>query len=318
MDNYEVDITLLCYNHGKYVARCLDSILSQKTNFKFRIFISDDCSTDNSQEVIREYEIKYPDIVFPIYNKKNMGVTKNSAQLKERCTSKYICGGESDDYWTDDLRLQKQYDFLENHPEFVAVGGNFYNVDSNGENPSRGLLKWQVDRSYSMNDYLKYGFIIHGNTLMRRNIIKKDERYRKLRSCAPTMGDVITRALLYDKGDIYCLKDVIHAHRAGNNEKSSFYTQSRSNPIKYCYMYNDIVAALNEYFDNKYNFNKLLAGRLSLVRFWKLMGINTYSKDEYRAYVKTLPWNIRVYSHYRTLARIYRSALHVVGRKLGF
>ena len=315
---YEVDVALLCYNHAKYLRRCLDSLIEQRTSFAYRIIIGDDCSTDGSQEIIKEYAARYPDIIVPILNEHNMGVSKNSFQVSAAATSKYVIGSESDDYFTDNYRLQKQYDFLEEHSEYIAVGCNYFNVDPDGENPYKGMLKWQVNRGYKLKTFLRRGFIIHGNTIMRRNVYPiHDPKYEELRMSATTMGDVISRAILYDKGDIYCLPDVMHAHRMGTNDKASFFNQSRSNPLKYCYMYNDIVCALNKYFDNKYDFSPLIAGRMGLVFFWRLTGINTYDKKEFKQYFKTLSPKIRAYSYYRAIALVWRSFIHIIGRKIG-
>lgn len=315
---YEVDVTLLCYNHAKYLRQCLDSIIEQNTTFLFRIIIGDDCSSDGSQDIIMEYSKRYPNIIVPILNEHNVGVSQNSLQISLVATSKYVVGGESDDFFTDKNRLQKQYDFLELHHEYVAVGCNYYNVDPNGENPYRGMLKWQVNRAYKMNTFLRRGFVIHGNTIMRRNVFPVyDERYRELRLCVPTMGDVISRALLYDKGDIFCLPDVMHAHRMGLNDKASFFCQSRSNPIRYCYMYSTIVESLNRYFDYRYDFSPLITARVGLVLFWNVLGINQYNTIEFKEYMKTLPTKIQIYSYYRAINLMWRCLLHVIGRKLG-
>lgn len=316
---YEVDVLIGCYNHSKYLRKCFDSILCQKTSFPFRIIIGDDCSTDNSQEIIREYQRMHPDIIIAIYNEKNMGSTHNALNLHNLSTAKYIAEVESDDYWIDERRLQKQYDFLETHHEYVAVGCNYYNVDPEGNNPYKGLLEWQVNKRYTLKHYLHLGFIVHGGTLMMRNIFPShDEKYRKLRTCVPTMGDVVTRILLYDSGYIFCMSDVMHCHRMGSNDKSSFFVQSKIDPIKYCYMYNTIVKSLNEYLDNKYNLFPLLSGRMGLVLFWKLMHINDFDRHEFKEYMNTLPWFIRLCSYFRALLQVWRSTIHVVGRKMGF
>ncbi|MBQ7596688.1 MAG: glycosyltransferase [Clostridia bacterium] len=316
--DYQVDITLLCYNHEKYLNKCLDSVIAQKTNFKFRLFIGDDCSTDGSRNIIEQYAEKYPDIIFPVFNEVNLGASKNSLNLKQYCTSRYLVGGESDDFWVDDHKLQKQYDFLEAHPEYVAVGSNYYNVDPDGENPYKSLLPWQVEKKYTMKDFLRYGFVIHGNTIMFRNVLPyRDERYKELRSKIPTMGDVMTRILLYDKGDFYCMKDIMHAHRIGSRDKDSFYTKNKSDPLKYCYMYNDIVNALTEYLSGKYDLSSLISRRMGSILFWKIMGITNFDKKEFKKYMSGLSKKIQIMSYVKAVQQCFRSAFHTVGRKLG-
>lgn len=92
----------------------------QKTNFKFEAIVHDDASTDHTADIIREYAAKYPDIIKPIYETENQ-YSKHDGSLDRimdgACTGKYIAFCEGDDYWIDPLKLQKQVDFLEAHPE---------------------------------------------------------------------------------------------------------------------------------------------------------------------------------------------------------
>lgn len=117
-----VSISCITYNHVQYIRQCLDSFLMQKTNFAFEILIHDDCSTDGTTEVIREYEIKYPNIIKPIYEDENQyqqGKPIGSAIWNyPRSSGKYIALCEGDDYWIDPLKLQKQVDFMESHPDY--------------------------------------------------------------------------------------------------------------------------------------------------------------------------------------------------------
>ena len=110
MDDREilVGISMLCYNHGPFLRKCLDSILTQKVNFRYQVVIGEDCSTDNSREILKEYEEKYPDIFVMVYNEKNMGGTWNDLNIQKYVQGKYRVGGETDDFWTDEYRLQKQ------------------------------------------------------------------------------------------------------------------------------------------------------------------------------------------------------------------
>ena len=118
-----LSIDVITYNHAKFIRKCLDSILMQKTNFSFEVLIHDDASTDGTADIIREYEAKYPDIIKPIYQtenqwQKNIGISKNFQH--PRIHGKYVALCEGDDYWTDENKLQKQVDFLEKHPEKIV------------------------------------------------------------------------------------------------------------------------------------------------------------------------------------------------------
>jgi glycosyltransferase involved in cell wall biosynthesis len=121
-----VSVCVLSYNLEKYISDALDSILSQKVNFKYNIVIGDDCSTDNTHEIIRKYADQHPDKFILLLHDNNLGMLANFAKSLKACTGKYIAILDGDDYWTDPLKLQKQVDFLESHPDYSMV---FHNAD---------------------------------------------------------------------------------------------------------------------------------------------------------------------------------------------
>lgn len=118
-----VSICCITFNHAPYLKECLDGFVMQQTNFKYEVIIHDDASTDGTQEIIKEYTQKYPDIFKPILQTENQyskGVKRILATFcYPKAKGKYIALCEGDDYWTDPLKLQKQVDFLEAHPDIV-------------------------------------------------------------------------------------------------------------------------------------------------------------------------------------------------------
>ena len=120
-DEIIISICCLAYNHENYIRKCLNGFIMQKTNFKYEVLVHDDASTDNTVQIIQEYEKKYPEIIKPIYQRENQyskGISISREYQYPRALGKYIALCEGDDYWTDELKLQKQVDFLENNPEY--------------------------------------------------------------------------------------------------------------------------------------------------------------------------------------------------------
>jgi len=120
-------VTIICttFNHEGFISEALEGFLIQKTTFPFEIIVHDDASTDNTQNIIKDFVEKYPLIVKPILQKKNQYSNKDvniwSDFTFPKALGKYIALCEGDDYWIDELKLQKQVDFLENNKEYVIT-----------------------------------------------------------------------------------------------------------------------------------------------------------------------------------------------------
>lgn len=126
INNPLVIVRSLVYNHEQYLRQCLDGFVMQKTNFKFEVQIHDDASTDNSAAIILEYAKKYPDIIKPYIEEENQYSKGSKGKWKwGPLNCKYIAICEGDDYWIDPLKLQKQVDFLESHPDYFLCCHDF-------------------------------------------------------------------------------------------------------------------------------------------------------------------------------------------------
>lgn len=115
-----VSVYCLAYNHEKYIRKALDGFVMQKTNFPFEVIVHDDASTDNTAAIIQEYADKYPDIIKPIFQTENQyskGVKIAKTFIYPKMKGKYVAMCEGDDYWTDENKLQLQFDAMEAHPE---------------------------------------------------------------------------------------------------------------------------------------------------------------------------------------------------------
>ena len=119
-----VAVYLITYNHEKYIGQAIESIITQQTNFKFKLFIGEDSSTDNTGKICIEYATKYPDKISLRINRPNKLIV-NSKATYDACFesgAKYVAMLEGDDYWTDFNKLQKQVDFLEANSDYTFCG----------------------------------------------------------------------------------------------------------------------------------------------------------------------------------------------------
>lgn len=121
MENPLVSVVVICYNHEKYIRDCLDGILMQQVSFPMEIIVGDDCSTDGSLSIIREYEHRYPDmirVIIPECNQFAKGFSLFYTRLCPSARGRYVAMCEGDDYWIDPHKLQRQFDFMETHPDY--------------------------------------------------------------------------------------------------------------------------------------------------------------------------------------------------------
>lgn len=127
-------VSIICtnYNKGDWVREAMDSFLNQKTNFDFEIIIIDDASTDHSYEIIQDYQNKFPEKVRTFRNEVNLGITRTWKKVCQEAKGQYIARCDSDDFWTDPLKLQKQVDLLDSSTDSLWSNTEFDMVDLDG------------------------------------------------------------------------------------------------------------------------------------------------------------------------------------------
>lgn len=210
-----VSVTVLTYNHEKYIRQALDSILMQTVNFSYEILVGDDASTDGTLAILREYEGKYPEIIRVFASGQNQGTTRNAYRLFLQARGKYLASCEGDDFWTVTNKLQRQVDFLECHPQYIGCSHGVRCVDKDGKPNRNNRLRWVTNkRVFTLGDFK--GFILpgHSSTLLRRNIfLRPQSDYSVYWRYSKYIGDR-TAALLWSmEGDFYRLKQTMSCYR---------------------------------------------------------------------------------------------------------
>ncbi len=165
-DTPVVSIRCITYNHEPYIAQALDGFLMQETDFPFEIVVHDDASTDNTANIIREYETKYPQILKPIYETENQFSKRDGSLgriMNAACRGKYIALCEGDDYWTKSYKLQKQIDFLERNSQYSA-SAHQSTLIGNGSGPFRE----KVNSTITMNDLISNSRLFHTASFIYR------------------------------------------------------------------------------------------------------------------------------------------------------
>lgn len=245
-------IHCLTYNHEKYIAKALDGFLEQRTNFPYEILIHDDASTDGTQDIIREYERRHPDIIKPIYQTENQ-YAKGVKILREynfpRATGKYLAFCEGDDYWSDKDKLQKQVDALEAHPE-CSLCTHFADVMT-GEGEIAGSIPAVSlgDGVVKAEDYLRHelrGWASQTSSFLVPLKWLKQYFEEKPRYCEVMLvGDFPLALYLLTKGDVYFINE--HMSRYRFNSQSGFRAMRQRDPLLgLCHCYT-LISGMMEY-----------------------------------------------------------------------
>lgn len=219
-----LSVIIPVYNHGPYIKQAINSVLMQKTQYSLEVIIGEDCSTDNSREVLRQLEKELPTYFKILYREHNMFNYKidNIADLFRHCSGKYIIILEGDDYWTDPNKLEKQISFLEKHPEYYAVAHNCVVVDENSK-PNGETYPECKDQECTYRHY--FSDILPGQTatVMYRNFfydVDFKKEYPEIPKGTPL--DRCIYLMLLANGRIYCMQEIMSAYRHVTTNGSSF------------------------------------------------------------------------------------------------
>lgn len=222
--DFAVDINIAVYNHARFLRRTLDSVLAQKTSFPVRIIAGDDCSTDGSREILKEYEQKYPGKFANVYHPTNIGLRvaeRNGIIILRKSTAKYVALLDGDDYWTDPLKLQKQFDFMEANPDYAMC---FHDCEIRTED---GKLIDVFSNKYKdryAHQSFQYGDIV------RYKVLAATSSYffinpNPLADWVPAIagGDAALLLWIATKGKIRYLPDVMSVYHYHNTGAESVY-----------------------------------------------------------------------------------------------
>ncbi len=207
----KVSVWMSAYNHEKYIAQCLDSVLSQETNFDFEIILGEDCSTDNTRALAVKYKEKFPDIFQLYLPEKNIGMMEMDIATWKMCTGQYIALLNGDDYWTDKNKLQTQVDFLENNPDTVMCYHKAF-VENETNGYSFETVFDEKDNTLPVESLLQGYNPVMTPTVMIRNILEPPDWYSEL-----PYGDMPIYLMLAEKGKIKYIDKMMSVYRIHSN-----------------------------------------------------------------------------------------------------
>ena len=198
---------MITYNHEKFIAQAMESVLMQKTGFPFELVIGEDCSTDGTADIVRRYSRQYPGIIRAYIQERNLGSKENSRLVRLAARGEYWTLLEGDDYWTDSGRLQRLADVLDAHPETVLCGHRTIRRHEDGSRPDEVMYDAPAG-VYDLEALLTKPFL-HTSSVMFRPVVKGPPEW----SHHLLMGDDPWFMELARHGDICLLDDSMAVYR---------------------------------------------------------------------------------------------------------
>lgn len=242
MSEIMVSVIMPTYNHEHYIEQAVRSVLMQKVNFEYEVLIGEDCSTDHTKTVLMDMESLLPQNFHIFYRCPNMGGRgkNNSRDLHMRASGRYVITLEGDDYWIYDHKLQEEVDFLEAHPEFVAVAHNTWVVDHDSNERDDYRYPECKNAEYTVHDYERGILAGQTATILFRRAIYESVVYQMIRDIPGEYpGDRRTNFLLPCIGKVRCIQEKWSAYRYVTNTGSS-YSARMSHMVTYSKEYIDM------------------------------------------------------------------------------
>jgi len=217
---YKVAVVCKTYNHEKYITEAIESFLIQKTDFDVQIIVHDDASTDSTAMIIREYEQKFPDKIFPIYQTENQysqgvdGKDRVHEQVVSQIDAEYVALCEGDDYWIEPLKLQIQADFMDDNPRYAGTSHSALVIDAISGKKLRNQRLSKKDLTLTCDDMIVGG----GGIVPTASILTKSYIYevrlpfgKELRNF---IGDYQLQVYISTYGDFFNFTKFMSVYRA--------------------------------------------------------------------------------------------------------
>lgn len=251
-----VTVLVTTYNQEKYIAQALDSVLAQKTDFPFEIYVSEDCGTDGTRTILQDYARSYPDRIRLNLRDKNVGISRNWYEGLCAARGEYVCTLEGDDWWLDDCKLQKQMNFLREHPDYVAVSHTIRQTDDAGNIYGCEPHDPRILGHDATPQLFLQGVTFSCTACLVKNLFRTPDAARERCVTANrSIADFALCMLFLDAGKVFVMDEPLSAYRvAGTDAAHQNYNATRSEVQKYC-DFLSAVAACEEYFGDRYSFD---------------------------------------------------------------
>jgi len=323
METPLVSVSLVAYNASAYIKDAIEGCLMQQTSFPFEIIIHDDASQDQTPQIILDYSSNHPDKIIPIIqtiNQFSQGHEINARINIPKARGKYIAFLEADDYWIDPLKLQKQVDFMEKHPEVSMCFTATKEIESSGSNKVTIKRYRNHDSVCSSEDVILMGgrLVNMGSALVRKSIYDELPEWYHYSQ----IWDNTVPLLALTHGKIQYLNEVTAVYRY--NVPGSWTQKNVKNYKGRTHSIGRSLALLDGFNeDTDYQYDKLIKRKTRLISVGLLLLLDPQEK-KFKKYYSRLSFPLkleykvfhrigsyRLWERYRQIVRIFRKIKYI-------
>ncbi|EKQ56940.1 MULTISPECIES: glycosyltransferase family 2 protein [unclassified Clostridium] len=320
-----VSINCITYNHEKYIGDALEGFLNQKTDFEYEIIIGEDCSTDNTREIIRDYMKKHPEKIRLITSEKNVGMANNEKRVYEASRGKYIAECEGDDFWIDPYKLQKQIDYMERNPGCTLCFHNAYKINTKRNIIGTMISKEMDSKELDCGEIAKLGFIPTASRVYLKNAMKNPPYWYE----TAVVGDLPSQLIITSKGYAHYMKDIMSVYRVGVENSATFNLFYRLNDEERIVKNQEELISILDNFNiySQFKYSKKIKERKKLYEYqlYFIKGdIKKLKQPKYKEFYKKLGIKAKIGIYvksfnpkmYKVVNKVYRPIKNIIDQIL--
>lgn len=292
----ELSVHLITYNNEDHIEDTLQSILKQKVSFDYEIVVGDDCSTDNTLQIINTYASKYPNRFNVLKNDSQLGILKNFKATLDRCKGKYIYDISGDDQLNTELSLQKMIDKLNANSNLGFIDSGYDRLDDKTGNVNKFINSFLINSSKNTyKEAILLGKVAPIGHCFNRELLYKHVDFDTYLKMDMSFEDYPILVDLVMQTDFERINESLHTYRVHDNSHSH-----RKN-LKHLLSQRDEMKKLFDYFSKKYSFSDILKAQYYKDHYKHILFLAGYFEDKFLGkdtFKKVKQKGLKDYIHY--------------------
>lgn len=306
-----LSIHLITYNNEQHIEETIQSILKQKVDFDYEIVVGDDCSTDNTLQIINKHRGKHPELFKIKKNKTQLGILKNFKATLDRCQGEFVFDIAGDDMLKTNDALQSMVDVLKSDSNLGFVDSGYDKLYEESTKKIAFCNKNLIGSSKELyKRKLQLGLVAPVGICFRKTYLHQFVDFDTYLNQNITIEDYPILIDLAMNTDFVLINKSLHIYRVHNDSYSHKKTFENHLFLK------KQMKKLFEYFSEKYSFDSSVINTFNTNYYKELLFLSGYfEKKEFGKDVfnKLKSKNIKDYIHYwASQSKMFRKLISII------